>query len=94
MGWRDLPTWLKGGIIFVLIVIVIDVVDYLILPLISRALFPLQIANYPLYLFWQLSESGTINLILHLSLYFVVGAIIGWIVGKIKSKKQAQMPVS
>jgi len=91
MRWKDLPTWLKFGIVFS----IIDVI-FIILGLITSSpkeadLMVLHFVQIPLTLIASLFGDGIIQsftlLILGgLAIWFLIGAIIGWIVGKIKSK--------
>ncbi|MBS3114557.1 hypothetical protein J4448_05640 [Candidatus Woesearchaeota archaeon] len=101
MGWKDWPYWLKGGVIAVGIIILVIVFlvpfgesdllgvgsvhssgggPYWMLPFLPGFILVLIFnpSTKPLgyFLFY-----GT-----PLILYFLIGAVIGWIVGKIKSK--------
>lgn len=83
MAWKDWPAWLKGGLIGE----VIGVVLHLLLnfgPLIIGTL-----TNNA-----QIMSMSNINIsynVIRIIVYFIIGsvfgALIGWIVGKIKEKK-------
>lgn len=97
MLWKNWPYWLKGGLIGAITVSTVEIIDSLILPALclyeqsSKALnvlgciFPSRIANIPLMYLGLFFGSRIVDLILAIIFYFAVGAIVGWIVGKIKS---------
>ncbi len=93
MTWKNLPYWLRGGIISLLIVAVL----YLILISLSlftslgevlggskNILLTLSLGTY--FVLGGESESATIVFGLIVE-YFIIGAVIGLIIGKLKSKK-------
>ena len=97
MGWKDLPYWIKGGVIFFVFRIVIGAIIILSSPRgdFGRALMlgfldlpiTLIIANSPLNInIGSYLMNNVLLTILGLIFWFVIGAIIGWIVGKIKNK--------
>lgn len=74
MGWKDWPYWLKGGIIGGGIGFVLSLLSSF-----SIIIRGLVFGGWPdIELIW-------FDLLLILST-FIVGAVIGWIYGKIKSK--------
>ena len=102
MNWRELPAWLKGGILGIIITILViilliffggnyyytsdQVVPRWTLMLtypteIFKDIFPIPYNIADGYLF------NFINIIFLIIFYFLPGALIGWIIGKIKSKK-------
>lgn len=105
MGWKNLPYWLKGGVIFLVISIFLHLfikLLYVLTPIVGISFliwYPLSWILYflpSLIIFWNsIFEpdtfipivSGT-NVIHVFIFYFIIGAIIGWIYGKIKSRKQ------
>jgi len=98
MTWKDLPIWLKGGIIGLLFGIIDLAITLAFPPLYCKlgANCPPQpfigkIATLfimPLESILDISNNMVFQLILILLYFFIIGAIIGFIVGKIKSKKQ------
>ncbi len=103
MGWKEWPAWVKGGIIADLIFIILGIIllpfsidsfpysVYLLLPgfyllsflkLISESSFLLSSENILKNLF--------LPMILSLITYFLIGAIIGFIISKIKSHNEVQ----
>lgn len=83
MGWKNLPSWLKGGIIvFVLSILLFIFGTY----------SPMSLLTYPtsslfaVYLEGKLSVGARMFLFFLFTavMYFLVGAIIGFIVGKIR----------
>jgi hypothetical protein len=109
MAWKDLQTWLKGGIIALLIGLFSSVLYIIVGPLfngfLSRIIYmifilPFELVLFPLFssnvknLFFDMEACffgcnpkflGYVAIILA---YFLIGALIGWIVGKIKSSKK------
>lgn len=99
MNWKELPTWLKGAIIFVFL----DILNILFILLPNRPfvayvdtiVFSLFFTHIPLswvYLSLFGMHVDTLVsmvpfLIVGLINWFLVGALIGWIVRKIRSKK-------
>ena len=113
MGWKDLPSWLKGGIIgivlffigilniylfdnriptFLSIILGLSLIPGLLLKLffidrILISIFSLTCDNFKIHC---PSYIDILSFIILFFIYFLVSALIGWIVGKIKSggKKQ------
>lgn len=89
MGWKNLPYWLRGGIIaiiiFIILVVITSISDRqgtshpgaLIIPLLPG----LALTNHTLY-----RSDLLINGFISLIIYFIIGALIGFIIGKIKNK--------
>lgn len=83
MGWKKLPAWTKGGIIggiLALIVIIFRIGqtgDYKYL----FSLGPASAAGYEVGGFW-------IILLIAVAVFFAIGSLIGWIIGKIGGKKK------
>ena len=95
MEWKDLSYWLKGGIlsaiifvIFFLLAIYIDskygghpgLVIFPLIPILS-GLFTLNVSGIKFFI---------IAIPISLIFWFIVGAIIGWIYGKIKNRNTPQ----
>ena len=105
MGWKDLPRWLKYGLLFAGIYALISILtfssDKLInsdigMPLIAMFFF-LSIPAIWLFLgdtflvdaiYYMTSEKLIFIIIASIVIYFIIGALIGLLVGKIKSKKK------
>ncbi|MBX4196291.1 hypothetical protein KW805_01760 [Candidatus Pacearchaeota archaeon] len=107
MGWKNKPTWLKGGIIaatiFILSLFIIYVLslindqldDLFLIPAIPIAIvegilmpgcgFGGSILSGSPYYCIE-SQSYFIQVMAGLIVYFILGALIGWIYGKIKNK--------
>jgi len=88
MGWKDWPYWLKGGIIgTVLATLIILIVGFIALsicyencpPFIKNSLFIFILPSYFL--------PGVIADVAIIIWNFLIGALIGFIYGKIKSRK-------
>ena len=102
MSFKDLPSWLKGGIIggsigvilsvFILLIKMSSFIGWIVLPLLlfylvapncspkcSAGICPNP--NYCSFL------APVLIVIFSVICYFLFGALIGWIVGKIKSSK-------
>ena len=93
MSWKNIPLWLKGGIIFGILAIIYVIIFYgamessynlLLYPdsCILQDSFP---ASLPALPFWCYLVFGP-GLIFHIPIWFIYGCIIGWIYGKIKKK--------
>lgn len=95
MGWRNWSYWLRGGIVSVIILIIFSIITsfkvcnaslctwiYLGISLISALIsFPLLIVL--LNIFGEMTPYISTPLS-----FFLFGALIGFIIGKIKSRKQ------
>ena len=98
MGWRDWPAWVKGGIIGLCVGLVADLYALvcfgfvikasnlfqcsIIIPLLSNPVYPLlKVFNIGVL------ASGGFAIITIPFVYLLIGALIGFIVGKIKSRK-------
>ena len=96
MGWKNWPYWLKGGIIATLIYIIVSVytLPQLNLPtplgikqLLGLILFPSYLVYFIIGAFIRVTSTTIILIdIISIPLYFIIGAIIGLIYGKIKKK--------
>lgn len=99
MGWKELPAWVRGGIwaiaIYVLITLILlpfgkpaPCIDYFCM---DYGFKPTFYASIPLAYFFYTIIGWDFPLIFYY-LYavltcFVVGTLIGWIVGKVKGRK-------
>jgi len=92
MEWKEKPAWLKGGIIGGVIGVVSIILFLLVPTSLGLASFAQGIGALIRSLFGPVNGIWA-SIIINLIGYFIIGAIIGWIVGKIKSKKQEQMPI-
>ena len=83
MGWKDWPSWVKGGVIGIFLILL-----YLLIFIISSDLLQLgeRAFAFALPLFLVSGTNDFLGLIFTLIAYFVLGAIIGWIVGKIRNR--------
>ncbi len=90
MIWKDWSIWLKGGIIGLIIFLLLMIVStfnsnsamgfFFIFPIILFCRGNLDCLSEPML--------PILGYVLLAFLYFIIGAIIGLIIGKIKSKKQ------
>ncbi len=94
MGFKNWSYWLKLGIIFDLILFTISffldywLIDRYIISPIENSLklgYPIQTESGIIYS--SFLSSGLMRFSTAIIFYFVIGAIIGFIVGKIKSNK-------
>jgi hypothetical protein len=104
MGWKQWPSWLKGGVISSGIIAVIDIlavilVDFTsgglsnigeIIYLIQAAAIGIPLALLGIIDLQYLDNTGDrlIFFIWSLLVFFSIGSLFGWIVGKIKANKQ------
>ena len=94
MKWKKLPSWVKGGIIGGIIGIIplIYVVIWLVIlknsTLSDIVLFPVNLVDNLLstFLYSGGDMGGIIVLFIAPIFYFLIGALIGFIVGKLKKK--------
>jgi len=109
MGWKDKAYWIRGGIIFglldlILIILTIITADKCNIDMIRLQEFGNDCTSWNLVLFiasylpilfiktssQSLSQALYIFAIPSLIIYFVVGAIVGLIYGKIKSRRNKE----
>lgn len=110
MDWKQLPYWLRGGIIAVIFFIIILVTLILLATnyqqlgitredggfLFYLGAFFLILITLPVIPSWgSIANESFIDLIpiviVGLIFYFMIGEIIGLVIGKIKSKKQSNL---
>ena len=100
MGWKDWPYWLKGGTIAGLLDLIFIIIVLIVYGAFGGAergalLYTVGLVQVPSFLaVWYASYTGSqrslqfiISVILGILGYFIEGALIGWIVGKIKGNK-------
>lgn len=101
MSWKDLSYWLKGGIIASIICVLFFLVSFCFYisantnPLNEAiwAFFFFFLSTYPTYflLMGIIAKTRTFEILLifvaGIINLFIIGALIGWIVGKVKEKK-------
>jgi len=97
MGWKEWPAWLKGGVILASFMFVIEVFVLIIGSLIECAgtagtsigtlcllLQYLSFAIIPAF-FLEFANIHPVFVVLYLIVFwFLIGSLIGWIIGKIK----------
>ena len=92
MGWKNLSSWLKGGIIFVSVYIVLFFTLFKIDDFgIITAIFSPGIWLYDLYTLitgygirMNANLKYTLFIVISILGWFIIGALIGWLVGKFK----------
>ncbi len=89
MGWRDWPSWLKGGIIIELtyIILTLWIIIYSLLCGDACRLAIITITLPSLYIINNIWGILIANLIFWFAIGALIGALISWIYGKIKNKK-------
>lgn len=99
-GLNSKPYWLRIGLIFSVIILVINILGYIcLIRSYSLAAFwcmlimqPFAIVIYPFQKFITSIEPFILSFItmtlIEMGVWFFVGALIGLLVGKIKSKKK------
>ncbi len=89
MAWKDWSYWFRGGLSLGFIGILLFFIwqvsyinhKYIISDLISSLSFPIG------YLVYYFSDFSLLIIIpLYFIYYFIIGALIGWIYGKIKNR--------
>ena len=96
MGWKDWPYWLKGGIIVSVFALIFRLAGSMFLLFDSSNIFERILSYISFFLGYpfgiplaNILNTGItiIDFILFLIFYSLIGALIGWIYGKIKSRK-------
>ncbi|MAG27172.1 hypothetical protein CMI47_16675 [Candidatus Pacearchaeota archaeon] len=90
MGWRNWPYWLKGGVVLLVVYIVYQFRFFYLFDFFEDLpmffIENLDITNMALaYIFTGLGY------VLMFFIYFLVGALIGWIYGKIRARRAEQV---
>jgi len=96
MGWKNWPSWLKGGIIFSIIYIVLFLTLFKIDDFgIITFVFSPGLWLYGLYVLitgygigMDANLKYTLFVIISILCWFIIGVIIGWIVGKIRNRNK------
>ena len=83
MGWKNLAGWLKGGIIGVVLYIFFALFNAV--PLLT--FFGNLILKANPSLSFNFAFAFLFGFVIYPLVWFGLGALIGWIVGKIKSRK-------
>jgi len=81
MFWKNWPSWLKGGLIGLIIYIIYFLV--VIFTIYTRG----EQWKLGMAMGW-LGSMFVTGFIITILQFFLIGALIGWVYGKIKSKKQ------
>jgi hypothetical protein len=103
MGWKNWPAWLKGGLIATIAYIILAIAMYL-LPCSNDSLFTggrsclgvavlfLVVSSPGLGILSLLgidySQNTTLVIITTILAYFIVGAFIGMVISKLRSRKK------
>ena len=80
MGWKEWSYWLKGGIIFLVLGDLLLLIYISALMGLSRSMGSAPISLYSIFLI-------LLSILVVSLISFLFGAFIGWIVWKIKSRK-------
>jgi K+-sensing histidine kinase KdpD len=96
MGWSEWPAWVKGGVIAVVIELILFILLLLLESL--RIDTSLWIVAFPVsFILWGFvfGDNMTpfwfyLSYPLSVILWFIIGAIIGFIIGKIKSRNEVR----
>ncbi len=97
MKWKNIPTWLKGGIIGVIVLVLFVLVMLILMFLSDSILFPLAIFLPRNFLvayvagligieFSSYLAMNLIALFVYIAAFFIIGSLIGLIIQKIKRK--------
>ncbi|MFH1455399.1 MAG: hypothetical protein ABIF40_00430 [archaeon] len=93
MGWKDWPYWLRGGLITLTLSLIIFLVLIIAYPSTVSAFGAGIFVLYPAIFLGPILQirnevvSSLFFLIFPFLIYFLIGALGGLMVGKIKSKK-------
>jgi len=91
MSWKNWPYWLKGGVIGLAFIILLEIINLLLSFLVIHLPFINAFENIDIFSLilcrgFCSGENRMVQLITIWPSYFIIGAIIGWIIGKIKQK--------
>ena len=91
MGWNKLPTWVKGGIILAILDLILVLFAIISSHPFDAQIIALGMVQFPFYLLLGLFDFSFTQNIYTLAfggllVWFIIGSIIGWIVGKIKNR--------
>src|SRR3989338_3075916 len=89
MGWKDLPYWLKGGIILIAIRIIAPILSLILGIYIPAEVFPrVFLIGTFLNIFAKFLTYNLpiLDLLVNFVEAFIVGIILGWIYGKIRAE--------
>jgi len=91
---KDSPRWIRFGIIFMIISLGLELIDYIGATILCPkdivglgCMFPLRLLEIPVSFGLTSSASSIMRITITTTFYFVIGALIGVIVNKTKSKK-------
>lgn len=85
---KKLPSWLKGGLTGVIIDVILIVFAFLFSSPADADTLALNLVQYPLTFFTgSIFNNNFILVVGGLIVYFIIGAIIGWIIRRLKNKK-------
>ncbi len=85
MGWKKWPSWVKGGVIGVIFYIILFIITF-------ASCFETGIGGLCKNKIFELLVSpGSViqlpfNILFDSIIYFLLGALIGWLVGKFRKK--------
>ncbi len=92
MGWKNWSYWLRGGVIGGVIGLIVGLLVLFLRDIFNNSF--LQVLNLPSFViafalcYENLFCSNIIYVISSFIVFFILGAIIGFIYGKIKNRKQ------
>jgi hypothetical protein len=86
----NMKTWLKGGIVASVILILQVIISFIgaaiMAPKCGECSIVFMLVLYPKMYFFSWVPAGIIFILVQILVYFSIGAIIGFIIGKIKSR--------
>jgi uncharacterized phage infection (PIP) family protein YhgE len=92
MAWKDWPTWLKGGVILMVLDVFVLILAFMGTPFDAKAygLIATQIPVSYLYLNFSGIQNNSdliVMSLLGLCNWFIIGALIGFVIGKFAPKE-------
>ena len=89
MGFKEWPSWLKGGLIGFVVSVILQLVPLIGFLIRAPVGLILLFILLPFVGENKISDdtAGILTVSLSLIFYFLIGALIGWIVGKMKSNQ-------
>lgn len=91
MNWKDWSYWFKGGVISLIVLLVLGVLSF-ITPsgdmgnIYQWIIIFMALPLIPLFSSLAVYDVGVLAILMLSVYFFLLGSLIGWIVGKIASK--------
>ncbi len=92
MGWKQWPYWMKGGFSIIGILIILLIIPDIIFPVggeVSYSMMTWFLISSPVrFILDNIGLRDSNSTIMNIIFYFLLGALIGFIISKIKQKRR------